>query len=265
VYLRLQFLGYRKGVVHRAAKEVATTLDAADAFLRIGAAGGCGALIGLERESRNQLAGVRTHALVAAGAAVFTLAGAHGFPEIHRGPNVDPMRVAAQIASGIGFIGAGAIIRGRGSVKGVTTAAALWTSAALGLAAGAGLWWAAAAGAVVTLFVLVGLRPVGKHLIAPLTTPLRTFEIRYEKGHGTLGPVLEAIRDAGGELDDLNIEDADDGSTRNVLISVRVPDPDDLAEVARSLSELPEVMSCDIRGRPAHEVRQARPAPSGVA
>jgi putative Mg2+ transporter-C (MgtC) family protein len=226
------------------------TLDAADAFLRIGAAAGCGALIGLERESRNQLAGVRTHALVAAGAAIFTLAGAHGFPDIHRGPNVDPMRVAAQIASGIGFIGAGAIIQSRGSVKGITTAAALWTSAALGLASGAGLWWAAAAGAVITLVVLIALRPVGQRLIAPLTTPLRTFDIRYQKGHGTLGPLLDAIRAVEGELEDIDIRDADDGSTRNVVLAVRIPDPNDLADVGRQLSEFPEVTSCDIRGAP---------------
>src|SRR3954463_1294795 len=140
------------------------TLEAAEAFLRIRAAGACGALIGIERESRNQLAGIRTHALVAAGAAVFTLAGAHGFPELPRGPNGDPMRVAAQVASGIGFIGAGAIIRDRGAVRGITTAAALWTSAAVGLATGAGLWWVAAAGAAVILAVLVGLRPLGAWL-----------------------------------------------------------------------------------------------------
>src|SRR3954463_2866430 len=140
------------------------TLDMADAFVRVGVAGGCGALIGIERESRNQLAGMRTHALVAAGAAIFTLAGAHGFPEIARGAHVDPMRVAAQIASGIGFIGAGTIIRDRGSVRGITTAAALWTSAAVGLATGAGLWWVAAAGAAVILAVLVGLRPLGAWL-----------------------------------------------------------------------------------------------------
>jgi putative Mg2+ transporter-C (MgtC) family protein len=225
-------------------------LDAADAFLRIGAAAGCGALIGLERESRNQLAGVRTHALVAAGAAIFTLAGAHGFPDIHRGPNVDPMRVAAQIASGIGFIGAGAIIQSRGSVKGITTAAALWTSAALGLAAGAGLWWAAGAGAVITLVILVGLRPVGPRLIVPLTTQLRTFDIRYEKGHGTLGPVLDSIREVDGDLEDIDIRDTDDGSMRNVVLAVRISDPDDLAGVARQLSDLPEVTSCDIRGAP---------------
>jgi putative Mg2+ transporter-C (MgtC) family protein len=224
------------------------TLDAAEAFLRIGAAAGCGALIGLERESRNQLAGMRTHALVAAGAAIFTLAGAHGFGDIHRGPNVDPMRVAAQIASGIGFIGAGAIIRDRGSVRGITTAAALWTSAALGLATGAGLWWVTAAGAMVTLFILVGLRPIGTHLIAPLATPQRTVDIEYEKGHGTLGPVMDAIRETGGELDDLDIQDSDGGTTRRVAIVVSVPDPDDLAEVAKSLSDIPEVSSCKVRG-----------------
>jgi putative Mg2+ transporter-C (MgtC) family protein len=194
---------------------------------------------------------VRTHALVAAGAAVFTLAGAHGFPEVGRGQNVDPMRVAAQVASGIGFIGAGAIIQSRGSVKGVTTAAALWTSAALGLAAGAGVWWAAAAGAVLTLVILVALRPVGRHLIAPLTTELRSFDIRYERGHGTLGPVLEAIRGVDAQLEDIDIRDTDDGSTRNVVLAVRIPDPESLSEVARTVSDLPEVTSCNIRGAPS--------------
>src|ERR1700712_227270 len=200
------------------------TLDTADAFLRIGAAGGGGAAIGLERESRNQLAGIRTHALVAAGAAGFTLAGADGFHNLPRGPNVDPLRVAAQIASGIGFIGAGAIIRDRGSVRGVTTAAALWTSAALGLAAGAGLWGVAAAGSAVTLLVLVGLRPLSARL-APFATPLRTIDIEYEKGHGTMGPLIDAIRGAGAEVEDLNIHDSSGGSTRTVAVDVRVRDP----------------------------------------
>jgi putative Mg2+ transporter-C (MgtC) family protein len=226
------------------------SLDAADAFLGIGAAGVCGALIGLERESRNQLAGIRTHALVAAGAAVFTLAGAHGFPDIARGPNVDPMRVAAQIASGIGFIGAGAIIRDRGSVRGITTAAALWTSAALGLACGAGLWWVAAAGATTTLAILVVLRPVRTRLVAPLATPVRTIDIEYEKGHGTLGPIMDAIRSAGAELDDLHIHDADGGTTRAVAIDVRLPDPEALADVAQSVGDLEEVNRCVVHRRP---------------
>jgi putative Mg2+ transporter-C (MgtC) family protein len=224
------------------------TLEAADAFLRIGAAAGCGALIGIERESRNQLAGIRTHALVAAGAAVFTVAGAHGFPELARGPNVDPMRVAAQIASGIGFIGAGAIIRDRGSVRGVTTAAALWTSAALGLAAGAGLWWVAAAGAAITLLVLVALRPLTR--LVPFASPLRTIDVEYEKGHGTMGPLFEAIRTAGAELDDLNITDSNGGSTRTVAVDVRVRDPSDRDDVTSALATLPEVERCAVRKTP---------------
>jgi putative Mg2+ transporter-C (MgtC) family protein len=222
-------------------------LEAADAFLRIGAAGAAGALIGIERESRNQLAGIRTHALVAAGAAVFTLAGAHGFPEIDRGPNIDPMRVSAQIASGIGFIGAGAIIRDRGSVRGITTAAALWTSAALGLATGAGLWWAALAGSVVTLVILVGLRPVGSRLVVPLTSPMHTIEVEYEKGHGTLGPIMDAVRSVGADLDDLTIHDSAGGATRAVAIDVRVADPDTLAEAVESVGDRPEVRRCTVQ------------------
>lgn len=233
-----------------------SSLHTADAFLRILAAAGCGALIGVERESRNQLAGIRTHALVAAGAAVFTLAGAHGFPDIARGPNVDPMRVAAQIASGIGFIGAGAIIRDRGSVRGVTTAAALWTSAALGLAAGAGLWVVAAAGAVVTLIVLVGLRPLSKR--TPFATPLRTIDVDYEKGHGTMGPLFDAIREAGADLDDLSIRDSNGGSTRSVAVDVRVNDPSDLDDVTTAVAALPEVERCVVRRTPDY-----RDAPNG--
>src|SRR3954449_5385536 len=168
------------------------TLDMADAFVRVGVAGGCGALIGIERESRNQLAGMRTHALVAVGAAVFTLAGAYGFSEIARGPNVDPMRVAAQVASGIGFIGAGAIIRDRGSVRGITTAAALWTSAAVGLAAGAGLWAIALAGGVGTIGVVVLLRP-GRPRPLALASNLFELQVEYQRGHGTLGPLLDLI------------------------------------------------------------------------
>jgi putative Mg2+ transporter-C (MgtC) family protein len=232
------------------------TVDAADAFLRLTAAGACGALIGLERESRNQLAGMRTHALVAAGAALFTLGGAYGFPEMQRGANVDPMRVAAQIASGIGFIGAGAIIRDRGSVRGVTTAASLWTSGALGMAAGAGVWWPAAAGAAVTLLILVGLRPIRSRI-----TPLHTVDVEYERGHGTLAPVMDAIRRTGAELDDLAIRDADGGSIRAVTIDVRVHDPGELGEVAESLSALPEVTRCVVHRRAAY----GRPSQNGAA
>src|SRR3954466_3254960 len=120
-----------------------------DLLARVAIASLLGAALCLERERRGQGAGLRTHGLVACGPAIFTLAGAYGFADIHRGPNVDPMRVAAQIASGIGFIGGGAILREGATVRGVTTAASLWAAAALGMAAGAGLWRTATIGLAV--------------------------------------------------------------------------------------------------------------------
>src|SRR3954451_23793087 len=93
-------------------------------------------LLGLEREVRGHPAGARTHALVAVGAVLFTIAGAYGFGDVPHGPTVDPARVAAQVASGVGFLGAGAIMRQGFGVRGLTTAATLWLAAAIGVTAG---------------------------------------------------------------------------------------------------------------------------------
>lgn len=109
-----------------------------------------GALIGFEREFHRQPAGFRTHALVALGSALFTIISAYGFA----GSTVDPTRIAAQIVSGIGFIGAGTILHHRGGIRGLTTAASLWSVAAIGMAAGAGLLVMAVIGTLLILVVL---------------------------------------------------------------------------------------------------------------
>jgi len=109
-----------------------------------------GAIIGFERELHRQPAGFRTHSLVALGAALFTIVSAYGFS----GPLVDPTRIAAQIVSGIGFIGAGTILQYRGHIRGLTTAASLWAVAAIGTAAGAGMFVIAGTGTVLILVVL---------------------------------------------------------------------------------------------------------------
>lgn len=109
-----------------------------------------GAIIGFERELHRQPAGFRTHSLVALGAALFTIVSAYGFT----GPLVDPTRIAAQIVSGIGFIGAGTILQYRGHIRGLTTAASLWAVAAIGMAAGAGMFVMAGTGTVLILVVL---------------------------------------------------------------------------------------------------------------
>src|SRR3954452_11489232 len=108
--------------------------------LRITVAAVAGAVLGLEREVRGHDPGIRTHALVAMGAALFTIAGAYGFSDI-RPASADPARLAAQVAAGVGFIGAGAVLRSGGTVKGLTTAATLWLGAAVGVRRRArGLW-----------------------------------------------------------------------------------------------------------------------------
>ena len=110
-----------------------------------------GAAIGFERELQRQPAGFRTHSLVALGATLFTVVSGYGFGG---GDNIDPTRIAAQIVTGIGFIGAGTILQYRGHVRGLTTAASLWAVAAIGMAAGAGLFIVALVGTGLILVIL---------------------------------------------------------------------------------------------------------------
>lgn len=133
-------------------------LETPDVILRIAAAAALGGLVGFEREISDQPAGFRTHILVSLGAALFTLVGAYTFDE----PGADPTRVAAQIATGIGFIGAGVIFQRGTDIKGLTTAASLWVTAAVGTAAGFGYWDAAIAAAVTTVVSLYVLKRVGR-------------------------------------------------------------------------------------------------------
>jgi putative Mg2+ transporter-C (MgtC) family protein len=123
---------------------------------RIALAGGITACIGLERELSRHPAGIRTHALVGIGAALFTIAGAYGFDGSQTGGEM--ARVAAQVVTGIGFLGAGTIIRTSDKVKGLTTAATLWLAAGFGVAAGAGLVLLTLATFGITVLVLLAIR-----------------------------------------------------------------------------------------------------------
>jgi putative Mg2+ transporter-C (MgtC) family protein len=131
---------------------------------RLAAAAALGGMIGFERELREREAGLRTHMLVCIGSALFTIVSAYGFREFLTGNEqvirADPARIAAQIVVGIGFLGAGAIIRHGLSVRGLTTAATLWVAAAIGLAAGAGYYSAAVFTTAITLVSLSPLRIV---------------------------------------------------------------------------------------------------------
>ncbi|MEA2510513.1 MAG: putative Mg2+ transporter-C (MgtC) family protein [Actinomycetota bacterium] len=121
-----------------------------------------GGMVGFEREFRDQPAGFRTHILVSLGAALFTMAGAYGVSSFvgARGVSFDPTRIAAQVVTGIGFLGAGAILRYGVTVRGLTTAAALWVTAAIGVAVGLGYYWGGVVTSLATVAALVGLKQV---------------------------------------------------------------------------------------------------------
>ena len=127
-------------------------------FLRLLIATVLGALVGYERQRAGKPAGVRTHGMVCLGAALFAGVSLHGFGNVG-----DPVRVAAQVVTGIGFLGAGAILQQRGYVQGLTTAASLWVTAAIGLAVGVGMVFMSLATAILVFLLLrFGPRPKPK-------------------------------------------------------------------------------------------------------
>ncbi|ALU39475.1 hypothetical protein AS188_06590 [Kocuria flava] len=206
----------------------------------VAAAFGLTALIGLERRLRRKSAGLRTHALVGTGSAVFTLVSAYGFaplPGIDAGP--DPSRVAAQVVTGIGFLGAGVIFTNRDVVHGLTTAASVWLSAAVGMACGAGLVPLAAAATALHLVSALLLTPLSRRL--PRLLGPRALRLRYEDGRGVLRDVLEAVREM--ELTASVVSTRSTGSPEDpeVEVLLRLEGRTDLGTAAEQLSRVPGV------------------------
>lgn len=154
-----------------------------------------GAAIGLERERKNWTAGMRTHMMVCVGSALMMMVSAHGFNEV-LGDNIelDPSRVAAQVVSGIGFIGAGTILfLKQGVVRGLTTAAGLWTVAGIGLATGGGMYFAAIATTVLALFILWIIQPLEDKFAQRFKKKtLRITTVSEEKSLEVLNRVFDA-------------------------------------------------------------------------
>ncbi len=160
---------------------------------------GLSALIGLEREIKQKAAGIRTYTVVGVGAALFMLVSKYGFTDVLQEGRVvlDPSRVAAQIVSGLGFIGGGIIFVKRDVVRGLTTAASIWLTAAVGAAAAGGLPILAIAGTV-AYFIAILVLPVGSRMVARLVGADRpVLQVSYLDGRGLLRDVLEAITQSG--------------------------------------------------------------------
>ncbi len=166
-----------------------------DLLWRLGLALLLSTIIGLEREVRQKNAGMRTYALVGTGSALIMLVSTYGFADVlHRQVvELDPSRVAAQVVSGIGFIGGGLIFVQRNSVRGLTTAAGVWSTAGIGLAAGGGLTVIATAGTVAYLLVSVGYPYVSRRL--PAARQISPIRVTYLDGEGVLRRLIAVCSD----------------------------------------------------------------------
>jgi putative Mg2+ transporter-C (MgtC) family protein len=166
-------------------------------LLRLMLAAVLGSVVGIERERLDWAAGLRTHMLVCLGSTLFMLVSAFGFADILGTPGIglDPSRIAAQVVSGVGFLGAGTIILRREAVRGLTTAASVWTVAAVGLAVGGGLYFAAISATVLILVILAGIKPLERRLFPKRRAP-RIF-LTVDRRETSLVAVMTEVEAAG--------------------------------------------------------------------
>ena len=213
-------------------------LSSAEVIFRIALAAGLGGAIGLERELRDREAGLRTHLLVSVGAALFTMVSAYAWTDwrfsTEEGLVFDPTRIAAQIVTGIGFLGAGAIIRQGLSVTGLTTAATLWVVAAIGMAAGVGYYEAALVTTALVLLTLWPLRIIAYRLSARTRPEEGRLAVELPSGTSAVS-VLEAVERAGADVSSLEFEE--EGDRRRVDLRVRLGTGRTAAELIDALTQ----------------------------
>jgi len=214
-------------------------LSTTEALIRLLVAAVLGGAIGLERELRDHEAGFRTHLIVSLGACVFTLVSAYAWTDwtfsTASGVVFDPTRIAAQIVTGIGFLGAGAIIVRGISVRGLTTAATLWVVAAIGMAAGTGYYTVAVGAAALVLVSLGPLKLVSSRLVSRVRPEEAELGIRLAP-EGEATPVLDAIEKLGGQISHVEF-----GDERTIDVVLRASRRSESARIAEKVNELDDV------------------------
>jgi len=189
--------------------------------------------VGIERELRDQEAGLRTHMLVGLGAALFVLTGNYAWGDLvfgnAAGVVLDPSRVVAYVVTGVGFLGAGAILKYGGSIRGLTTAASLWVVAAVGVSIGAGLY---ALGIVATAIVLLSLWPVRRiaDMLGLRSRGPVTVVVELDRGVG-VGGVLRTLEESGAEVVSASVSDEEEGRRLVVGLAGRELEPGNLLEL----------------------------------
>jgi len=209
-----------------------------------------GAIVGLERERRNRAPGLRTHAMVSMASALLMIVSAFGFRDIlgHAAVVLDPSRVAAQVVSGIGFLGAGAIVFRRNKTRGLTTAASIWTVAAVGLATGGGLFLAALVTTLLALGILAALKPVERYLFARERTTRLTLIV--DRQAASVLAIESAVEAAGIAVERLSIHPAVAPQRDRLHLLLKQSKRDALRAALDALRALPGVRAIRVHGPP---------------
>lgn len=216
-------------------------LSGGELVLRILVAGLLGGLVGLDRELSDQPAGLRTHILVSLGSALFTMVGAYGLGGFQADPDraLDPTRVAAQVVTGIGFLGAGAIIRQGASIRGLTTAAGLWVTAAIGMAVGFGYWLGAFVTSVAAVLSLFGLKRVEGRLLQRLKPGKFQYEIDARQPL-MMSEVIQVLDREGCRIDSVKMDEQETDES-HLFLRVRLPPrlaPEQIADQLRQIDNV---------------------------
>ena len=203
-------------------------------------------IIGIERQIRQKSAGMRTHTLVGTGAALFTLVSGFGFNAVlGTEVNLDPSRIAAQVVSGVGFLGAGVIFMRRDVVRGLTTAATIWMTAAIGMACGAGMPVLAVAATVLHLVAVGPFARLARFLPSP--DRRRIVTVRYDDGAGVLRSILATATSMGFEASVLGTEVHRDGARPQVRAAMRFSGRAPLQNLVLALDDLDGVTGVRLR------------------
>lgn len=188
-----------------------------------------GGMIGLERESHGRPAGFRTHILVAVGSTLIMIVSAYGFQELGEGISFEPGRIAAQVVSGIGFLGAGTILREGANIRGLTTAASLWTVAGIGLSVGIGLYYPAVIAAVIVVLTLIFLNKF------EFGSSAKIIRIITSNQPGQLSHIYTVLAKFNFKINNINLFNDPSGNS-NIEITVAKPQEDQIAKLFKELT-----------------------------
>ncbi|WP_211455384.1 MgtC/SapB family protein [Collimonas antrihumi] len=218
-------------------------------IIRLLIAAALGSVIGFDRERLSWAAGLRTHMLVCVGSALVMIVSAYGFQDVVGKPGIslDPSRMAAQVVSGIGFLGAGSILLRGEVIRGLTTAASLWSVAAVGLAVGGGLYIAAAAATLIILIILAGLKPLEKRFF--LARQRREVRLVVRRGAMTFQMFGQLLDKGTAQIEQFVVEqNANDAEIEEVTVALLRMLPSEFDAILVRLKAVPDV----------HEVSEIR-------